>query len=247
MVATSRNVLPERLDHLDSQDPLARRSRRDLRKVHIAMGSVSILRRILPALGLPAQPRRIIDLGAGDGTLMLRLARALRPRWIGVELTLLDRQDLVAAETREAYRELGWTVTVLRADALSWARASPTERYDLCVAVLFLHHFDSSDLNTLLAGAGARTKAFVGCEPRRNALSRLGSACVGLIGANEVTREDAVKSVAAGFLGLELSAAWTHVAGEWVINEHRSLPFSHCFTAVRAGTRFASDDHARAV
>jgi SAM-dependent methyltransferase len=247
MDATSRNVMPERLDHLDSQDPLARRSRRDLRRVHIAMGSVSILRRMLSGLGLTAQPRRIIELGAGDGTLMLRLARALRPRWIGVELTLLDRQDLVAAETREAYLELGWTLTVLRADALSWARASAKERYDLCVAVLFLHHFDSTDLNILLAGAGARTHAFIGCEPRRNALSRLGSACVGLIGANEVTREDAIKSVAAGFLGGELSAAWTHVEGEWITNEHRSLPFSHCFTALRADTRLASDDHARAM
>jgi len=245
MDATSRTVQPERLDHLEPQDPLARRSRRDLQRVHLAMGSVTIIRRMLSRVGLAAQPRRIIDLGAGDGTLLLRLARALRPRWTGVELTLLDRQDLIAAETREAYRKLGWTVTVLRADALSWARAPAKERYDLCIAVLFLHHFDSAELNILLTGAGVRTRAFVGCEPRRDVLSRIGSAGVGLIGGNEVTREDAVKSVAAGFLGAELSAAWKqHVEGEWIVNEYRSLPFSHCFTAVRART---TGEHARAV
>lgn len=248
MEATSRTVQPERLDHLEPHDPLARRSRRDLRRVHIAMGSVSILRRMLARVDLGAQPRRIIDLGAGDGTLLLRLARALQPRWTGVELTLLDRQDLVAAQTREAYRQLGWTVTVLRADALSWARAAAMDRYDLCVAVLFLHHFDSAELNILLAGAGVRTRAFVGCEPRRALLSRIGSAGVGLIGGNEVTREDAVKSVAAGFLGAELSAAWKqHVEGEWTVNEYRSLPFSHCFTAVRAPSRLAARDYASAI
>lgn len=233
MDGSLRIVLPERLDHLEPKDPLARRSRRDLRRVHIAMGSVSILRRMVSGLGLVEQPRRILDLGAGDGTLLLRFARALKPRWTGVELTLLDRQDLVAAETRQAYRQLGWTVTSLHTDALSWARAPAAERYDLCVAVLFLHHFDTAELNILLAGTGLRTHAFVGCEPRRNALSRVGSAAVGLIGANEVTREDAVKSVAAGFLGAELSAAWQHVEGEWIVDEYRSLPFSHCFTAVR--------------
>lgn len=247
MDATQRSVVPERLDHLDAEDPLAQRSRRDLRRVHRAMGSVSILRRMVSGLRLAVPPRRIIELGAGDGTLLLRLARALRPRWTGVELTLLDRQDLVAADTREAYRRLGWRVTVIRTDALAWARASAMERYDLCVAALFLHHFDATALNLLLAGAGMRTNAFIGCEPRRNALSHIASVGVGLIGANEVTREDAVKSVAAGFLGAELTAAWKHAAGDWIVNEFRSFPFTHCFTAVRASARLAATDYVRGV
>jgi hypothetical protein len=230
-------VVPERLDHLDPQDPLAQRSRRDLRRVHLAMRTVSILRRMIADLRLAAPPRRIIELGAGDGTLLLRLARSLKPRLTGVELTLLDRQDLVAAATRDAYAEQGWQVTLLCDDALAWARTPAIQRYDLCVAVLFLHHFESNDLGALLAGAGARTDAFIACEPRRDGFSRLASAGIGLIGANEVTREDAVKSVAAGFSGLELTAAWTQVSGEWITDEYRSPPFSHCFSAVRPSAR----------
>ena len=205
------------------------------------MGSVSILRRVLSGLRLAAPPRRILELGAGDGTLLLRLARLLNPRWAGVELTLLDRQDLVTEDTRRAYRRLDWGVTVLCADALDWAHAPIAERYDLCVAMLFLHHFDTARLTALITAAAARTDAFVGCEPRRDAVSRLGSLAVGLIGANAITREDAVTSVAAGFRGQELTAIWDLTAGDWIVDEFRSLPFTHCFTAVRAH-RVARDD-----
>jgi len=237
MGAAKRLVVPERLDHLDPHDPLAQRSRRDLRRVHLAMRTVSILRRMVADLRLAAPPRRIIELGAGDGTLLLRVARAVKPPLTGVELTLLDRQDLIAAATREAYAQQGWRVTFICDDVLEWARGAAMQRYDLCVAVLFLHHFESNELGALLAGAGARTDAFIGCEPRRDGLSRLASAGIGLIGANEVTREDAVKSVAAGFRGTELTAAWSQVPGEWITHEYRSPPFTHCFSAVRPSAR----------
>jgi hypothetical protein len=235
--AFARRVLPEILDSLSPQDPRAQRSRRDLRTLHRAMGSVSILTRALSILTLATPSRRIIELGAGDGTLLLRLARALRPRWTGVQLTLLDRHDLVTAETRNAYQALDWSVTVLRDDALTWARAVSAERYDLCVTTLFLHHFAMAELDGLLCGIAAQTNAFVAIEPRRGTLSRLGSRGVFLIGANDVTREDAVKSVAAGFRERELTAAWRLVPGEWIVDEHRALPFTHVFTAVRASAR----------
>ena len=237
MNAFARRVLPELLDNLSPQDPRAQRSRRDLRNVHRAMGSVSILTRALSNLTLATSPRCIIELGAGDGTLLLRLAAALHPRWPRVQLTLLDRHDLVTAETKEAYQTLDWSVTVLRDDALTWARAATAERYDLCVTTLFLHHFATAELDRLLAGIAAHTNAFVASEPQRDTLSRLGSRAVFLFGANDVTREDAVKSVAAGFREQELTAAWRLVPGEWIIDEHRALPFTHVFTAVRASAR----------
>ena len=162
MSASNRSVLPEILDDLDANDPRARRSRRDLQRVHAAMRSVSILKRALEKPGLATHPpHRILELGAGDGTLLLRLARALNPRWRDVELTLLDRLDLVSSQTRAAYLELGWRVTVLRADALEWAARPPGQHYDLCLANLFLHHFAAAPLGVLLRGAASGSPSFI--------------------------------------------------------------------------------------
>ena len=229
-----RLVTPELLDDLDPRDPRALRSRRDLQRVHRAMRSVSILRRLIHTLQLPEPPRTIIELGAGDGTLLLRLAASFS-RWTDVSLTLLDRHDLLAAETLNGYRKLGWTVSVAKEDVLRWSRGPIGQRYDLCIVNLFLHHFNGDALRSLLQGSAARSERFIACEPRRDRLGRLGSRCVGLLGANSVTREDAVKSVDAGFTGVELTELWAAAPGAWTTNEFRAFPFTHCFSATRSG------------
>jgi len=237
MTASRRWVEDELLDGLAADDPRARRSRRDLQRLHFAMRSIANLGRAVAALRLPVQPRRILELGAGDGTLLLRFARAQRPRWNDVELTLLDRVDLVSGQTRAAYRELGWRVGFLRADALEWAASAPALHYDLCFANLFLHHFESAPLVQLLRAVAVATDAFVACEPRRSNLARIGSRLVILLGANEVTRQDAVKSVAAGFTDGELSDAWGSGGADWNLVEFPALPFSHCLAAARRRSR----------
>lgn len=233
MNSSCRKVEPEELDELAADDPRARRSRRDLRRVHVAMRSVPILLRAVAELRLAAPPRRVLELGAGDGTLLLRFARAHRPRWKGVEITLLDRVDLVSEETRAAYGALGWTVIVRCADALEWAASGETGTHDLCFANLFLHHFEPAPLEILLRAVAAASDAFVACEPRRNNIARVGGRLVALLGASAVTRHDAVRSVEAGFTGRELSAAWTASGGNWRVMEFPALPFSHCFAATR--------------
>jgi len=178
-----------------------------------------------------------------DGTLLLRLARALGNPWRGAHLTLLDRHDLIAADTRAGFGKLGWTVTVIEADVLEWSRPPVAERYQLCLANLFLHHFKGAELQALLSGGAARTDVFIACEPRRDRFSALASRMIGLLGANAVTREDAFKSVAAGFTGRELSTVWASAPGAWTTTEYRALPFSHCFTAVRRGVSEVADAH----
>jgi Methyltransferase domain len=237
MVQKPRVVLPELLDDLAPTDPRATRSRRDLQRVHRAMGTVSILRRAIAQLRLAVPPTHILELGAGDGTILLRLARALEPRWHDVSLTVLDRYDLLSKDTREGYRQLGWSLIVLRADALSWAQERKPQRYDLSVATLFLHHFDAEALSELIPAIASCSNAFVACEPRRDIAAKLGSRLVGILGANEVTRADAVTSVAAGFVGQELTSVWPRAAGDWSIEESLALPFTHRFTAVRAGAQ----------
>ena len=238
-----RRVMPELLDELDPADPRARRSRHDLRRVHRAMRSVHILKGVLGTLRLASVPRTIIEIGAGDGTLLLRLARTLGKSWTGVHLVLLDRHPLLSDATRAAYGELGWTVDALRADALDWVGRPGQRRYDLCLANLFLHHFEDAELASLLRGSAACADVFIGCEPRRDRLSLLASRLIGLLGTNAVTRADAVKSVAAGFRGRELSELWASAPGLWALQEYRVLPFTHCFTATR--TRISRPDGPR--
>ena len=70
-----RSVEPEWLDTLEAADPRAQRARRDLKLVNFIMGNASAVARALaPALRDGA---RIADLGAGDGTFMLRVARKM--------------------------------------------------------------------------------------------------------------------------------------------------------------------------
>ena len=72
-----RLVTPELLDTLAPDDPLAIASRRDLRRVHHAMRTLAILKDAVLSLGRQTPPRRILELGAGDGSMLLRLAREI--------------------------------------------------------------------------------------------------------------------------------------------------------------------------
>jgi hypothetical protein len=51
------------------------------------------------------------------------------------------------------------------------------------------------------------------------------------LGANDVTRHDAVASVRAGFRGRELSGLWPAGAAGWRLNERGIFPFTHLFHA----------------
>lgn len=240
-----RVVAAEALDGLTEQDPSAIRSRRDLRRVHRVMGTRTIVAGAIRSVftgHLRTAPLQVLELGAGDGTLMLAVARALAGEWRDVRLTLLDRQDLVTPATLSAYADLGWSARACVADALTWAEATAADgiamppahgRWDLVIANLFLHHFEGAPLAVLLKGIADRTDRFIACEPRRSELARVGSHLIGLTGAGPVTREDAVLSVHAGFRGTEIGDAWAAVGNSWKTSERVAGLFSHCFIAQR--------------
>ena len=76
-----RQVTPELLDQLPAGDRRAMASRRDLQKVNGWMGHVRILANVVREGFRGRPPRSVVEIGAGDGTLLLKLARALGPAW----------------------------------------------------------------------------------------------------------------------------------------------------------------------
>jgi hypothetical protein len=159
-----------------------------------------------------------------------------------VQLSLLDRQNIVTAATLAGFAELGWSVDLEVADVLAWAARPPTAapglpapRWDLITTTLFLHHFEGDPLKRLLAAAAARSDRFFACEPSRSPLALAASHLVGAIGANAVTRKDAVLSVHAGFRETEISTNWPQAGGRWQVREFAAGLFSHGFSARRTG------------
>ncbi len=226
-----RLVEPEILDDLSPVDPEAVGSRADLRRLNRIMGHAGIFARVLrPALAC-SRPLRIVELGAGDGTLMLRLARSWSSLRVSAQVTFVDRQNLVSPETRREFASLGWAVESAASDVFTWLE-QPTPVADVMLANLFLHHFQAERLGTLLRLASARTNLFLACEPRRSPLALAACRLLWLIGCNRVTQHDAAVSVRAGFAAHDLSALWPS-GGEWQLSEQPAGLFSHRFLAQR--------------
>lgn len=230
-----RVVEPEWLDELPPPDPQARGSRADLRRLNRIMGHAGIFSRAFfqnmdPAIFL-TRPVLVCELGAGDGTLLLRLAQCWSVRGVHAEVETVDLRPLVTEPTRRAFEALQWRIRPVVADALAWTRQS-SRPVDVILCNLFLHHFPDPQLRALLRGIAERSTLFIACEPRRSRVALSASRLVGLIGCNRVTRHDAEVSVRAGFADQELSALWPS-GGGWKLREGKAGMFSHCFVAQR--------------
>src|SRR5262249_47022298 len=77
-MSLQRSVEPEWLDQLAAKDP--RRHRRDLKLINALMLQ-------LAEHWQGSGPRSLLDVGSGDGTFMLRVARRLAARWPDVTVT----------------------------------------------------------------------------------------------------------------------------------------------------------------
>ena len=224
-----RLIVPELLDALPDDDPGAVGSRRDLVWINALMLQSRIMAGLLRK-HVPAPPGRILELGSGDGTFMLAVARRMGDPWRGVDLVMLDKADLVTDSRRSAFASLGWRAEPVVADIFEWISRPGNARFDLVCANLVLHHFSDDALRGLFSSVQELADVFVATEPRRNRVALAGCALLKLIGVNAVTMHDAAASVRAGFAGEELTRLWP-TGREMRLEERRLGPFTHAFTA----------------
>jgi hypothetical protein len=197
------------------------------------MGHADLMARALLARPREPPPQTLVELGAGDGTLLLEIARRIAPRWRGIRAVLVDQHPLVTSQTRAQFEALSWQIESVQADVFQWLREQTPHAVDVIIANLFLHHFVGQDLSTLLRDVSRQTRLFLACEPRRSRPALAATAMLGLVGCSGVTVHDAALSVRAGFDHNELSAAWPVEAG-WTLSELNAGPFSHTFLAEHA-------------
>ena len=150
-----RRLEAELLDHLAADDPAAIASRRDLERINLAMRAPAIMAAALARL---RQPRRLIDLGGGDGRFLLRVARQL-PEWRGVTALVADRQALLADRTRADFAALGWRCEIAQGDIFDTLNAMDGA---LVTANLFLHHLDDAALEEAFVTAILRPASVAG-------------------------------------------------------------------------------------
>jgi len=228
----NRQLKREWLDDLPADDPRAAASRTDLQRLNFLMGHAGIMERAGRPAGVAPALQRVVEMGAGDGTFMLRLARRLATPDQKTEITLIDQQKIVSPVTCDAFARLGWKVDNAQADVFDWLSQPGAATADLMTANLFLHHFTEEQLRRMFALAAQRTNLFIACEPRRSTFALAVTKIIWLIGCNSVTRHDAAISVRAGFTGNELTHLWPD-HDQWRISEQAAGLFSHCFVARR--------------
>ena len=224
----ARRLEVEWLDELPADDPRARRSRADLRRINALMGNARIVASAVKPF-FPQPPRTMVELGAGDGAFALRVARLVRAPVL--EMTLVDRQRIVAPDTLAAFKAAHITATVAQDDVFEWlGRDGP--RVDVVMANLFLHHFEDEPLARMLSLAARRARVFVACETRRSAFALAGARLLGAIGCNDVTLHDAAVSIRAGFRDGDIAALWP-AGASWSLREESRGLFNHLFLARR--------------
>ncbi len=196
----TRIVEPEILDHLPHEDPAARRSRLDLRRINFLMGNERWILRALKQFP-DAAASMICEIGAGDG----ELAAKIRRRFPNIRITACDF----------APRPAGLDHAIDWRSGDIFQHAPPPG--GVLVANLFLHHFEGEDLRRL----GKIYEGFdmlIFNEPDRSRIAAfLGTLLHPFV--NHVTRHDMQVSIRAGFRGGEMAALMGLDTSVWKIRE----------------------------
>ena len=131
----------ELIDSPDLPDDLRRDVHRDLTRTHRLLGNTAAIISALKRDPLPV--RRVLDIGCGDGALLLEIRRKLRADVIGVDLRA-PSLTLTA-------------VPIVQANAV----LAPLPDSDVAVAVCVAHHLSDPDCMELIRNVGRYCRRFI--------------------------------------------------------------------------------------
>jgi len=197
----SRQLVPEILDQLPHDDPDAIRSRGDIQRINALAGSHRWAERTLRHL----KPQHLVEVGAGCGTLLKRLAHS-QPDCRFTAIDLIPRPT-----------DLPSSIHWIQGDALE---KIPKDG-DVLLANLFLHHLNDGQL-AQLGGKLHGYRALVCCEPARSNGNHYLGYLARLLGINYVTRFDLHASIDAGFRDQELPQSMGLKDLEWNVRTEQT-------------------------
>ncbi len=183
---------------MEAGDPAAIASRRDLVWINCLMGNTPWFEKQLRAL---PRDSRLLEIGAGDGT----LARRLMTNCPELDYTAVD----LAPQPHDWPAEANWHQGDLY-ECPHYADA------DALLACLILHHFEDETLKRFgqIIEASSLRRILV-CEPCRRHWHKWQLQLGRLLGFNAVTLHDGCVSIEAGFRGEELPQRLNLEPGSW--------------------------------
>ena len=157
------------------------------------------------------KPMRVLDIAAGSGDLVIKLAQRAKKTHKQINFTACDLSPFAAAVTAESAQSAGLDIATIQADITR----DPIEgSYDIVMCHLFLHHLDEPEIvNLLVKMRSLATKGVLVTDLMRTrrgyALAYLASR---LLTTSRVVHVDALLSVRAALSGDELRSL-AHEAG----------------------------------
>jgi SAM-dependent methyltransferase len=210
-----RQFDPGKLELMDRPQPVSAELEQDLhriRQINRYFGSYRLVLQFVRRWIKPGDNFRIVDLATGSGDiprLIVDFARTIGAR---VQIDALDRQSPtleIASKLSVEYPEISF----VESDMLTW---QPSDRYDLVLCTLVLHHFSEGDAVRVLQQCRKFSRKFILVSDLSRGWVATGGAYLltALIFREPMTKHDARLSVARAFSFREMrqlarQAGWT--------------------------------------
>jgi SAM-dependent methyltransferase len=195
----NRTLEPELMDDPGLERGLHEEALAALARINrVSLTDRRILREVVRLAPLSPHPVRVLDVGCGDGDVLLRVGSLARSRGVEVELHGCDISEVALERARERAAARGFAIDLTRCDVI---RAPlPDGPFSLVTCSLFLHHFSDDDAAGLLSRMAAAGRTLFVQDLRRTRLGFL-LAWVGVYGLtrSRVARVDGLRSVRAAF------------------------------------------------